>query len=409
MLDRLPELSTDVDPPFIYGTAELTHRAFAGQSAEQLLGLIDGPARTSDDMAAQALDRSTVQQLAFQRDDALALQGDALGRCQTYRVRGGYSATAPHPLRLLALMEPGDLMTNTPLDFITRSLNVRLDLLYLRRDGALPPVVPDHDVAYIGGGDIGAPAALARRAELFRHWPRPVLNDPVLVSRLARAELAACLADAPQICSPPCKMVPREQVLGGTELSYPVLIRPVGSHAGANLMKANDAAMVEDYLHLVDAPAYYVTAFEDYRSADGFYRKYRIAFIDRAPYLCHLGVSSRWMIHYLNAGMTSNEDKRLEEARAMVEFDQGFAARHQQAFEVLNDRVGLDYYTIDCAETRDGRLLIFEADAEAIIHSMDPVDLFPYKPPQMRKVFAAFASMLHRHAGRGHRETALAA
>jgi hypothetical protein len=29
---------------------------------------------------------------------------------------------------------------------------------------------------------------------------------------------------------------------------------------------------------------------------------------------------------------------------------------------------------------------------------MDPVDVFPYKAPQMRKVFDAFVTMLYKHA-----------
>jgi hypothetical protein len=29
-----------------------------------------------------------------------------------------------------------------------------------------------------------------------------------------------------------------------------------------------------------------------------------------------------------------------------------------------------------------------------IIHALDPVDIFPYKQPQMSKVFAAFRQML---------------
>jgi hypothetical protein len=45
-------------------------------------------------------------------------------------------------------------------------------------------------------------------------------------------------------------------------------------------------------------------------------------------------------------------------------------------------------------------LLVFEADNTAIVHDMDPPDIFPYKVPQMRKVFEAFAAMLHRRAGR---------
>ncbi|MDR3631037.1 MAG: hypothetical protein P4L42_11955, partial [Desulfocapsaceae bacterium] len=54
----------------------------------------------------------------------------------------------------------------------------------------------------------------------------------------------------------------------------------------------------------------------------------------------------------------------------------------------------LDYLVIDCAETRDGQLLVFELDTGAVVHAMDPVDIFPYKVPQMRKVFSAFSDML---------------
>jgi hypothetical protein len=38
---------------------------------------------------------------------------------------------------------------------------------------------------------------------------------------------------------------------------------------------------------------------------------------------------------------------------------------------------------------------------------MDPPDLFPYKPPQMRKVFAAFEGML-RQVGDPETEAAVA-
>ena len=184
-------------------------------------------------------------------------------------------------------------------------------------------------------------------------------------------------------------------------MPYPVIIRPVGSHAGANLVKAAGPADLATYLEQVQTSEYYVTQFDDYRSVDGMFRKYRIAFFDRQPFLCHMGVSADWMIHYLNAGMISSEDRRLDEAQAMAAFDTGFAQRHRAAFETLNDRIGLDYYTIDCAESSDGRLLIFEADAEAIVHDMDPPDLFPYKAPQMKRVFTAFNVMLHKRAVAG--------
>jgi hypothetical protein len=60
--------------------------------------------------------------------------------------------------------------------------------------------------------------------------------------------------------------------------------------------------------------------------------------------------------------------------------------------------MGLDYLGIDCAETPDGRLLVFEVDNAMVVHDMDPVEVFPYKPPQMRKIFAEFRAMLARAA-----------
>ena len=87
--------------------------------------------------------------------------------------------------------------------------------------------------------------------------------------------------------------------------------------------------------------------------------------------------------------------KRAQEEDAMASFDRTFARRHAAAFQALHERLGFDFYSIDCAETHDGRLLVFEADAAAIIHLMDPPDMFPYKQPQMHRVFAAFDAMLH--------------
>ena len=109
------------------------------------------------------------------------------------------------------------------------------------------------------------------------------------------------------------------------------------------------------------------------------------------------------MVHYLNAAMLDSPENRAEEARMMATFDEDFAVRHSEAFSVLVRRIGLDYFGIDCGETRDGRLLLFEADVAMIVHDMDPPDLFPYKAPQMRKVFDAFQAMVLRASARTSR------
>jgi glutathione synthase/RimK-type ligase-like ATP-grasp enzyme len=83
----------------------------------------------------------------------------------------------------------------------------------------------------------------------------------------------------------------------------------------------------------------------------------------------------------------------------MLHFDQEFALRHRDTLLEINRRIGLDYVGIDCAETQDGRLLMFEIDNAMIVHGMDPVDMFAYKKPVMQKVFTAFRALLESVRG----------
>jgi len=399
--DPIPRLSDAYDPPAVIGMAALTTAAFQGATPDALAGMIE---RLDTDPIARLHDTSIAYQLAFRRAEALGLQAEALAGSQLFRIRR--ESRSPADIRLLALMAPGDLMVNTPLDFITNYLDVRLDLLFLMPDRGLPAIIPDHDVMFFAVSESDA-AMLARMSRLFTSWPRPVLNDPSFQPGLARDTLARSLADVPSICSPSTVAVGRDELasllrgsgansdlLAGS--SYPVLVRPQGSHAGAGLKKIHNSGDLAAYMLFSFAPYYFVTAFVDYRSADGLYRKYRVAFMDRQPYLCHMAVSQNWMVHYLNAGMTESADKRADEAQAMMHFDATFAARHREAFTALHERLPFDHYSIDCSELPDGRLLVFEADTAAIIHMMDPEAVFPYKHLHMRRVFAAFGDMLRR-------------
>jgi glutathione synthase/RimK-type ligase-like ATP-grasp enzyme len=184
------------------------------------------------------------------------------------------------------------------------------------------------------------------------------------------------------------------------DLGFPVIVRPRGSHAGNGLARIDDAAALTRYLDEHDGELFFISRFVDYASADGLFRKYRVVFVDGRAYACHMAIAERWDIWYLNAGMMESAAKRLEEETFMRTFDIGFGRRHQTALSAMADRIGLDYFTVDCAETKDGSLLIFEADNTAVVHNMDSPELFPYKPPQMRKIFDAFAAMLGRHAAR---------
>jgi hypothetical protein len=117
--------------------------------------------------------------------------------------------------------------------------------------------------------------------------------------------------------------------------------------------------------------------------------------IDGKPYIAHLAVSSHWMIHYVNAGMYEDAQKREEEKTMMANFD-AFIARHKQSLNAIYQRTKLDYLGLDCAETKEGKLLIFEIDHVMVVHDMDPVEHFPYKHETVMKAKNAFRDMLIR-------------
>jgi hypothetical protein len=321
------------------------------------------------------------------------------------------SSTGECGLKLLALLRPGDMMDNTPVDFLLEDSNVELDLLYIADDLPVPQSLPDHDVLIVAIGESDQNQALLKQASALLKWsPRPILNAPQSIARLSRPAVSKLLNALPGLEIPLTLRLTRTDLalIARGEKSihevlpdgfFPVIIRPLGSHAGEGLAKIDSATGIAHYLDSHLNNEFTVARFVDYRGSDGMYRKCRIALIDGEPYACHLAVSDQWMIHYKTAGMSESITKRDEEARFMADFDNDFGLRHHEAFRAIHQRLTMDYLVIDCAETADGKLLIFEADNLGLAHAMDPPEIFPYKPAQMRKVFVAFHEMLKKAKG----------
>lgn len=391
-----PAVKTGPQSPSNIGLASLARMAFAGVDLNPLGRELIARANAHPDDAGTLMDLSMLLQLAGDRANGIAVQSQALRLQRVYRQPPAQPAT--NGLRLLAFVVPGDFMANTPLEFLLEGSDVTLDKVYV---GAGPiHEIPDHDIAIVAIGESDRNRATLQQLEqLLKGWPRPVLNRPERIARLSRDNAASLLQSLPGVVMPSSQRFDRE-ALGRMAISSPIIARPVDSHAGKGLVKLDDAPAVRAYLQEQNEREFFVSPFVDYRGADGLFRKYRIVLTAGRPWICHLAISEHWMVHYLNAGMYDSAAKRDEEARAMARFDDEFARRHAAALGAVCDRVGLDYFGLDCAETPDGRLLIFEADIAMIVHDMDSPEMFPYKQQQMRKVFVGFREMLRAACAR---------
>jgi glutathione synthase/RimK-type ligase-like ATP-grasp enzyme len=336
---------------------------------------------------------ATVFMLDNQHEAAMQMQTRALQHQRLYRIATSRATT----LRLLVIMGPGNMQDNTPIEFVLDGSDIQTDILYLLPDEAFPEALPEHDVAFIAVGESDKNAALLAQLEAQTpRWPRPIVNRPRAIAHCARDTCFALMKSIPGVCMPRTQ---RLRLGGAPEMDYPITLRPVDTQGGEGLQRINSDAELTDYYAAHPAHAYFVAQYVDYQSADGLYRKLRIVLIDGAPFICHMAISSHWMVHYLSAGMAESAEKRHEEQRMMEGFDQDFAQRFLAPLREIARALQLDYVTIDCAEGPDGKLLVFEADSRGIIHAVDPTHIYPYKPAVMQKAFDAFAALLRKRAG----------
>jgi hypothetical protein len=393
------------------GLPHLMEQAFRGVNLLPVAQTLIGRASADPQDANALMDLASVMHLTGQSELGLRIQQDALSLSRHYTL----PAQGPARLRVLSLMTPGAPMDNAPFEYLLQGSDITLEMLYLDpadTDQAL--VLPPHDVVCVGVSESEAARPLLRRlARQVRQaasLPRPVLNDPTRILATARAKAWQLLQGIPGCLTPPTISVsrsvlgqlsqgtiPLEALLPGAR--FPLICRPHGSHAGHGLVKLDDAAALSQHLLLDASAQFYISPFVDYRSADGQYRKCRITFVGGRPYPVHMALSARWMVHYLNGDMTDRPDNRAHEQHFFDAFDTDFGARHAQALAAIDQRIGLDYFSLDCGELPDGRLLVFEVDAGAVVHAMDPLENFGYKRPHMLRIFAAFRALLARAAG----------
>ncbi len=403
-----------LNPPFA-GLAPYLRMSIAGIDLQPEGVRALALAQAQPENAQRWLNLSIILQCLGQQQMGLTAQAQALALQRVYHLA---ARQQPVRCRLLMLMEPGDLAANTPLECLLEDGDVELIFYYLSPDDPLQVPIPEHDAVLVAMSDSDANRAhLQFLQQKLTHWPQPVINLPEFIPCVDRATASRLLQGQPGVLMPPTLRASRAQMqaiaCGASQLNaifsecdFPVILRPLGSQGGHDLAKIETPEDLARYLSRVHDAEFFISRFIDYSHADGYFRKIRVALIDGEPYACHMAVSKAWMIHYVNAGMYEEAWKRAEELAFMTQFD-AFKLRHHAALQAIAQAIPLDYLCIDCAETADGELLVFEVDHAMVIHAMDTEAQFPYKQIHMQKVKSAFRQLLlQRMAGNSASGTA---
>lgn len=383
----------------LIGQTTLMDMMFKGDNLASTAQHLIHTAEQQPDNAEALLDLSTILLLRGDREVGLSLQRQALGIKQSFNIQNGSE------LRLLILKTAGDFMANSPIEFLIRSPQIAADVMFIGPDLPYPTEI-HHDLVFNGISESKEnEIALQLAGTLIQQWGKPYINRAEEVPLLSRDRACEILDGLPGTFMPQNIILSRDELVQLAQTSdtlgqflvqdkFPILVRPLDSHAGQGLEKLIDGNDILTYLDAYLELQFYVAPFVNYRSSDGYFRKYRIAFVAGQPTLCHMAISKEWMIHYLNAGMTDSEWKRQEEAENMLHFSTGFGLRHEEALTAVGQAFDLEYFAIDCGETADGQLLIFEIGNAMVVHDMDPTDMFPFKAPHMQSLFKEFQGML---------------
>jgi tetratricopeptide (TPR) repeat protein len=337
-----------------------------------------------------------VDQLLDDNDAALEHQALALAERSIVTIE---ARSLPARTTILELCIAGTFQANIPFDFIVDLDGTTVHKLYLGKHPI--PELPTYDIVFNTIADAPNAGVALRAAEAFiASQGCPALNAPRFVPLTSRDAVAERFADSKTIAVAPTRQANR-MTIHAVRPAFPFLIRPLDSHAGYDLARIDDADALHAYLDAVRHEEFYLSNFVDYRNADGFYRKYRVVFVDGTPYPVHLAISPRWMIHYYNAAMAENAWMRDEEHAFMRDMDSVFHGTAADALREMAAGIPLDYFGIDCTIASDGRVLLFEASTAMIVHMRDPIEVYPYKVKYVPRVIAALERLFDKRLGRG--------
>jgi tetratricopeptide (TPR) repeat protein len=237
--------------------------------------------------------------------------------------------------------------------------------------------------------------------DLVQRLGRPTINHPRLIMNTDREAIARRLVGVHdcvvprtvRVTGPVLMEAALNKEFAGCRL--PQLVRVAGTHGGDDFDKFDNWDAIADFVSAKPEANYYLIDYIDYRSEDGFFRKYRVIFIDGEILPYHLAIHDDWKVHHFRTDMANHAWMRQEEERFLVDMSGVFNAANQDALRAIARATGLDYGGIDCGIDHAGRIVVFEANASMLVHD-EKTEVFAYKNPSTARIKIAFDGMLTR-------------
>jgi len=259
--------------------------------------------------------------------------------------------------------------------------------------------LPPYDFVLNAVADADAARDALRAANDFSALcPHPIINPPDRVARTQRSAMPALIGSIADVLVPATRRFESvdgdiAQAIASSGLRFPLILRPAGRHGGDGVRLAKSSAELAD--KTPDSEEIYATEFVDYRSADGWHRKYRMIFVDRRPYPYHLAIGRPWLLHYKSAAMRADAARRVEEENFLRHPESVLGPRIMAALCTIAATIDLDYAGIDFSLLPDGRLLFFEANATMLVHPEEEA-VFAYKNSAVDAIVSAMGAMISR-------------
>ncbi len=228
-----------------------------------------------------------------------------------------------------------------------------------------------------------------------------IINHPHNIVNTRPDKLYTLLKDSASLLHPksvkiqPNSLNDVKASLQESSLTAPFIMKEASSPTGrckrVLVRSDDDFYLLERFAF--DGRDYYLSKFIDYRSKDGFYRKYRFYVIGDKIVPGFLIVSKEWEIH-------NDEQAHQELLKALPaigeeekNFLKQFSKKRLHLFKEIKEKTSLDYFAVDCAFDRQNRPVIFKVSSEKHFLS-DEKKMGYYSQKQVNALFESFESML---------------